>query len=1357
MDVPLYLLFGLVTGGYLLRNKKRRGPGNTIGRGEAFRVEPHRLPSGENILGSTHYEKSKRLEEEAASVKFQQAYSGEGRVIPYFFGWLEDSSIKRQANPDYDPNILRREIARWTQAGSRGEKVAPDDGVPDIVGELANGNANYGTVGHKPGGFTGEVSVPRGHNNMVPFFGGSLKQNMKVDNIMAEQKLEAFTGHYKLEQQHRQEIPPMFTPTPQNLDGLVPLRETDRVVPSNLGKRNNELPFEQVRVGPGLNMGYTAAPSGGFHNPVRILPKDNDELHVNPRTTHEGRVLRGKGPVPARTSQGLAYKYRPETLVTNFDGERNFVTTGQVKNPIARPKTFVRPTARQQFREVKGPLGANWYNRPESLFAKTKVSDRQNFKNTPYRNAHRVCGEKGNMDAHYNYENRRNERSVTGTRSVIANIKSVINKMTMALFDRLRGTRKELCEGNARSCGNVAGHKYKGGNSVLEAKTTNREITETGDYVGPVSGKGQQGSVLQFQGEARATIREGTEGGASGRDGHLRGHNKGRAYDQSQLRTTIKELLENNAHQGQLVGIKKSRIVNALDQAKTTIREFTESNAHYGHLSNGKYQLGHADETQTAKSTHRETTEDVQHEGNLVGGKFKVAGGHHDEAKATHRETLEGNSHGGNVDGRTGGKLKGGNMPTDPLKTTARETLESNGHSGQLLGGKYKSRNPLQDGSRTTGREAMEAVSHNGQLTGRACGKFKVKSREQGESRTTGRETLEVNGHDGQLTGLACGKFKVKSREQGESRTTGRETLEVNGHTGQLTGRGNLKARNREPGESRTTGRETLEVNGHTGQLTGRGKLKARNREPGESRTTGRETLEVNSYAGQLTGGSHKGRHGAHGLDESRATHRETTEANSYAGLPTGGRYKGRHGGLDESRTTHREGTEVNSYAGQVTGGRQKGRTSTVDAPRATHRETTETNGHAGQLRGTYKGANRGQDESRATGRETLEVNGHGGNVTGTHKTGHSGAIDDMRSTHRETMEVQRHAGQLAVRAKGRNRESDEARGTHRETTENNAHVGQLSGRTCGKWKVGNVGTDASKTTNRETTGVNGQAGNLTGGKKVITGYEGDPAKATHRESTEIGTHQGQIQRSRKKGAVGEVQEARATGRETVEESNHEGFVNRGFRKSTLPIGHLAKVTLRETTENSKYLAHGSVHGKGRARDNQESRPTHRETTEATEYFGTACDGNGVDGKGYQIANFEDKATQRQFSHFSHTGGAGPKGIPEANQLYDAAYNARTNSNKEKVAKGRSKLNPLLALNAGKDLVNINIKKLDEDRLTQYSAAPNPTYPNGRIPEFLCKLTSFKNSLPPEFNRLDTDILEVYKKNPLTQSLNSYA
>ena len=97
---------------------------------------------------------------------------------------------------------------------------------------------------------------------MTPFFGGSIKQN--VDEFSNNTLLETFSGNID-NYQKKKEIEPLFKPQTNvgNVYGMQNLdNDYDRYYVSD--KRNNVSAVEQIRVGPGLNQGYTSEPSGGF-------------------------------------------------------------------------------------------------------------------------------------------------------------------------------------------------------------------------------------------------------------------------------------------------------------------------------------------------------------------------------------------------------------------------------------------------------------------------------------------------------------------------------------------------------------------------------------------------------------------------------------------------------------------------------------------------------------------------------------------------------------------------------------------------------------------------------------------------------------------------------------------------------------------------------------------------------------------------------------------------------------------------------------------------------------------------------------------------------------------------------------
>ena len=124
---------------------------------------------------------------------------------------------------------------------------------------------------NETGGFggislTGEPIIRENfkHNNMVPFFGSTVKQN--VDSGMSRTKFENFTGSQenyrnKKEVRNMGDIGTNNSSQPYGSQSSTDFRQ-ERMNISLI--RNNVAPIEQIRVGPGLNKGYTSKPSGGF-------------------------------------------------------------------------------------------------------------------------------------------------------------------------------------------------------------------------------------------------------------------------------------------------------------------------------------------------------------------------------------------------------------------------------------------------------------------------------------------------------------------------------------------------------------------------------------------------------------------------------------------------------------------------------------------------------------------------------------------------------------------------------------------------------------------------------------------------------------------------------------------------------------------------------------------------------------------------------------------------------------------------------------------------------------------------------------------------------------------------------------
>jgi hypothetical protein len=204
------------------------------------------------------------------------------------------------------------------------------------------------------------------HNNMVPFFRGSVKQNMTDDANRSKLDNMIGTGFNQIE---KREQAPLFDPHREptgNITGLENITDffQDRVVVNS--NRAFEKPMESTRVGPGVSQGFSSLPIGGFQQfEVMEVAKRNlsiDELRVasNPRITYEGVVIAGKTIGAQRGEIGEVRKYHPDKFFMNEHGERNFVTTSENSRPTTRSDQVIKFQARSETSsEFMGPAAAS--------------------------------------------------------------------------------------------------------------------------------------------------------------------------------------------------------------------------------------------------------------------------------------------------------------------------------------------------------------------------------------------------------------------------------------------------------------------------------------------------------------------------------------------------------------------------------------------------------------------------------------------------------------------------------------------------------------------------------------------------------------------------------------------------------------------------------------------------------------------------------------------------------------------------------------------------------------------------------------------------------------------------------------
>ena len=235
--------------------------------------------------------------------------------------------------------------------------------------------------------------------------------------------------------------------------------------------------------------------------------------------------------------------------------------------------------------------------------------------------------------------------------------------------------------------------------------------------------------------------------------------------------------------------------------------------------------------------------------------------------------------------------------------------------------------------------------------------------------------------------------------------------------------------------------------------------------------------------------------------------------------------------------------------------------------------------------------------------------------------------------------------------------------------------------------------------------------------------------------------------------------------RTTIKETNiHNNVTGNYNRQNTLkPYVYdpddIAKVTTKQTTMARYYVGNpeNECEGeRGYSNTNYDFGENNRDSTNVS-YTG---DPHGQDTGGYQVAGVQAPNTNRQFSSREYAGGAG-NGAVNKPVSYADVYNATIRGLKEKVSIGRA---PTLS-GAKKTIGGSNIKMstrkmgdIQNDQLEKRGRMTTRVHNSLPTPHN-CGVTSDKENVPnePLQQRLDPAMLDAYRKNPFTQSLESYA
>ena len=342
------------------------------------------------------------------------------------------------------------------------------------------------------------------HNNMQPFFGGRVKQNMT--STVNTSKLDMFTGAGTTQLQ-KKEIAPMFNHNqpfgqPFGNEANADFVRSRIVDP---GRRNNEKPFEPTRVGPSLGEKGGITGNGGFQqievNEImkRAMPT-TDKLRVatNPKLSYNNKVVPGVHFVTAPAmDSGEVRKYRPDTFFLNETGERNGVATGEVTKGTSRPTQVLKYTTRTDTTEELLGTPASQEAFKSYVAGDYRTPMGQQFGGAGYRNNDASSYGAGTRDDYgaSAIEIRPNERNGTQDRVMGLNLAPADTGLVAVHYeDDARPTRRGETVGNIRQTGTPVGYAA-GAPSITTwdpsnvARTTIKETTVDFDYRG-ISGPG---------------------------------------------------------------------------------------------------------------------------------------------------------------------------------------------------------------------------------------------------------------------------------------------------------------------------------------------------------------------------------------------------------------------------------------------------------------------------------------------------------------------------------------------------------------------------------------------------------------------------------------------------------------------------------------------------------------------------------------------------------------------------------------------------------------------------------------------------------------------------------------------------
>jgi hypothetical protein len=500
------------------------------------------------------------------------------------------------------------------------------------------------------------------HNNMTPYFRGNMKQN--TDPNANNGMFERF-GVGVAEIKRKTEMKGMFVPeTNVNVFDDTSLDSVrDRMVGSKI--KNNVLPFDQVRVGRGLDQGYNGDPVGGFQQVNMrdyVKPKTIDDLRVggNPKVTFEGRVVDGqKG--KNRGVVGEVVQNKQSTFFEN-NPDRYFKTTGAYTKDKQRPEFEVKETNRLNPQPYTGGAFANEKGSEQRPAVQNPL--RNILKNFQNANLSLVGIGKGARDDHgkASVQVYGNERDVTTTRVHKSNITTLVKAFVAPMQDIMKHGRKEYMVDNGREYGHLSAQI-----------PTKQSVRDPNDVV-------------------RTTIKQTLIHDEVAGMTNMRGPTKLTVYDPNDVtRTTIKQTTLNDIQNANIRGgAFKSTVYDPNDVTRTTVKQTTIHDSEAANVRSTAYKSKVYDPSDVTRTTIKQTTIHDSEAANVRSTAYKsTVYDPNDVTRTTVKQTTIHDSDNANI--RSTAYKPTVYDPNDVLRTTVKQTTIHDSENANIRSAAFKS------------------------------------------------------------------------------------------------------------------------------------------------------------------------------------------------------------------------------------------------------------------------------------------------------------------------------------------------------------------------------------------------------------------------------------------------------------------------------------------------------------------------------------------------------------------------------------------------------------------------------------------------------------------------------------------